>query len=152
MKKIFGVIGGSTCSEEIYEIAYEIGRNIAKSGNILICGGLGGVMEAACKGAYEEGGLTVGILPGNSKEEANKWVRLPIVTGIGEARNVIIIKSSDIVIAIDGEYGTLMELALCGKIKKPLIKVKVPWKIDIGVEAKDAKTAVEMALNYLKEI
>ncbi|MEN3045573.1 MAG: TIGR00725 family protein [Candidatus Hydrothermales bacterium] len=150
MKKIFGVIGGSTCSEEIYEIAYKIGKNIAKSGNLLICGGLGGVMEAACRGAYEEGGLTIGILPGNSKEEANKWVKLPIVTGMGEARNVIIVKSSDVVIAIDGEYGTLMELALCGKFNKPLVKVKVPWNIDIGIKADDPSTAVQIALELIK--
>ncbi len=131
-------------------IAYEVGKNIAKSGNILICGGLGGVMEAACKGAYEAGGLTIGILPGDLKEERNKWVKIPVVTGMGEARNVIIVKSADGVIAIDGEYGTLMELAICGKINKPLIKIKVPFKIDIGIEVDDPESAVELLLNLLK--
>lgn len=150
MQKIIGVIGGSVCSKEIYEIAYEVGKNIAESGNILICGGTGGVMEAACKGAYEAGGLTIGILPGKLKEESNKWVKIPIVTGMGMARNIIIIRSADVVIAIDGEYGTLMELAICGKLNKPLVKIKVPFKIDIGIEAEDAKSAVELALKLLK--
>ncbi|MEO0231222.1 MAG: TIGR00725 family protein [candidate division WOR-3 bacterium] len=150
MQKLIGVIGGSVCSKEIYDIAYEVGKNIAKSGNILICGGLSGVMEAACRGAYEAGGLTIGILPGESKEESNKWVKIPIVTGMGMARNIIIVKSSDGVIAIDGEYGTLMELAICGKINKPLIKIKVPFKIDIGIEADDPESAVELLLKFLK--
>ncbi|MEO0241362.1 MAG: TIGR00725 family protein [candidate division WOR-3 bacterium] len=150
MQKLIGVIGGSVCSKEIYDIAYEVGKNIAKSGNILICGGLSGVMEAACRGAYEAGGLTIGILPGESKEESNKWVKIPIVTGMGMARNIIIVKSSDGVIAIDGEYGTLMELAICGKINKPLIKIKVPFKIDIGIEVDDPESAVELLLKFLK--
>ncbi len=150
MQKLIGVIGGSVCSREIYDIAYEVGKNIAKSGNILICGGLSGVMEAACRGAYEAGGLTIGILPGESKEESNKWVKIPIVTGMGMARNIIIVKSSDGVIAIDGEYGTLMELAICGKINKPLIKIKVPFKIDIGIEVDDPESAVELLLKFLK--
>ncbi len=150
MQKLIGVIGGSVCSKEIYDIAYEVGKNIAKSGNILICGGLGGVMEAASRGAYEAGGLTIGILPGNSKEESNKWVKIPIITGMGMARNIIIVKSSDGIIAIDGEYGTLMELAICSKLNKPLVKIRVPWKIDAGVEADDAKSGVELLLRLLK--
>ncbi|MEO0280595.1 MAG: TIGR00725 family protein [candidate division WOR-3 bacterium] len=150
MQKLIGVIGGSTCTKEIYEIAYEVGKNIAKSGNILICGGLSGVMEAACRGAYEAGGLTIGILPGDSKEESNKWVKIPIITGMGMARNVIIVKSSDAVIAIDGEYGTLMELAICSKLNKPLVKVKVPFKINTGIEEDNPEKAVELLLKFLK--
>ncbi|MEO0301462.1 MAG: TIGR00725 family protein [candidate division WOR-3 bacterium] len=150
MQKLIGVIGGSTCTKEIYEIAYEVGKNIAKSGNILICGGLSGVMEAACRGAYEAGGLTIGILPGDSKEESNKWVKIPIITGMGMARNVIIVKSSDAVIAIDGEYGTLMELAICSKLNKPLVKIKVPFKINTGIEEDNPEKAVELLLKFLK--
>ncbi|MEO0291285.1 MAG: TIGR00725 family protein [candidate division WOR-3 bacterium] len=150
MQKLIGVIGGSNCTKEIYEIAYEVGKNIAKSGNILICGGLSGVMEAACRGAYEAGGLTIGILPGDSKEESNKWVKIPIITGMGMARNVIIVKSSDAVIAIDGEYGTLMELAICSKLNKPLVKVKVPFKINTGIEEDNPEKAVELLLKFLK--
>ncbi|MEO0253794.1 MAG: TIGR00725 family protein [candidate division WOR-3 bacterium] len=150
MQKLIGVIGGSTCTKEIYEIAYEVGKNIAKSGNILICGGLSGVMEAACKGAYEAGGLTIGILPGDSKEESNKWVKIPITTGMGMARNIIIVKSSDGIIAIDGEYGTLMELAICSKLNKPLVKIKVPFKIEAGIEENNPEKAVELLLKLLK--
>ncbi|RKZ25896.1 TIGR00725 family protein, partial [bacterium] len=87
---IIGVIGGSQVSSEIYRLAYEVGREIGKRGHILVNGGLSGVMEASAKGAKEEGGLVVGILPGHSKESANPWVDIPVVTGMGEARNVII--------------------------------------------------------------
>ena len=105
-----GIIGGNTCSASVARIAEDIGRMLAERGATVICGGLGGVMEAACKGARQAGGRTIGILPGNSAADANPYVEIPIVTGMSDARNVIIIKSSQAVIAIDGEFGTLSEI------------------------------------------
>jgi len=109
-QKFVAVIGGGECSPEGACAAEEVGRELAKRGAILICGGLGGVMEAACKGAYSAGGMTIGILPGDSRQAANPYVQIPIVTGIGYARNSIIIKTSQAIIAIDGSYGTLSEI------------------------------------------
>jgi len=95
-KRFIAVIGGGECSPEEAELAEEVGRELARHGAILICGGLGGVMEAACKGASSQGGTTIGILPGNSRQAANPHVQIPIVTGLGEARNVIVIKSAQV--------------------------------------------------------
>jgi len=117
------VIGGGKCARQVYRLAEEVGRELARQGAILICGGLGGVMEAACKGAREVGGNTIGILPGNRSQEANPYVSIPIVTGMGEMRNVIIVKSSQAVIAIDGEFGTLSEISHALKNKIPVIGI-----------------------------
>jgi uncharacterized protein (TIGR00725 family) len=150
MKKIIGVIGGSTCSEEIYNIAYQVGRHIAKKGYLLISGGLGGVMEAACKGAKSEQGLTIGILPTNDKNSANPYVDIPIVTGMGEARNIIIVKSADGIIAIDGGYGTLSELAFCGILNLPVVLVK-SWDIGIGIKEDDPEKAVDLLIKLIEK-
>lgn len=110
-KTIIAVIGASQASAADLIIAEEVGRLIAQNGAILVCGGMGGVMEAACRGAASAGGLTIGILPGDSPTGANEFVLIPIVTGIGYARNVAVVKSARAVIAIDGSYGTLSEIA-----------------------------------------
>lgn len=123
------VIGASKCSKELYEIAYEVGREIAKKKAILICGGLGGVMDASAKGAKEAGGITVGILPGDTRIGASKYLDVSLPTGMGEARNVLIVKAADVVIAIGGEYGTLSEIAHALKMSTPVIGLKT-W--DIG--------------------
>lgn len=122
------VIGGGKCSRQVYRLAEEVGRELARHGATVICGGLGGVMEAVCKGAQEAGGSTIGILPGNRIQEANPYVRIPIVTGIGEMRNVIIVKSSQAVIAIDGEFGTLSEISHALKNKIPVIGIDT-WEM-----------------------
>lgn len=146
MNRIIGVIGGSVCSPEIYELAYEVGKLLAKSKNILICGGLSGVMEAVCKGAKSENGLTIGVIPGRMKREANKWVDIPIVTGMGAARNVIIVRTSDSIIAIDGRVGTLSELAIAANLEVPIIGLKT-WEIDLPIHrVKKPKEAVELAI------
>jgi len=151
MNKIIGVVGGSTCSPEIYELAYEVGRFIAKSKNILICGGLTGVMEAVCKGAKSENGFTLGILPGGVKTEANKWVDIPIVTGMGMARNVIIIRTADSIIAIDGSTGTLSELAIAANLEVPIVGLKT-WEIDLPIHRVDTpEEAVELAIKLANE-
>lgn len=108
--RFIAVIGGSECSPQEATLAEEVGRELARSGAILICGGLGGIMEAACRGASSEGGITIGILPGDNRNTANPYVRVPIVTNLGEARNVIVVKSAQAVIAIGGGYGTLSEI------------------------------------------
>jgi len=110
-KKFIAVIGGSQCSSQEAKLAEEVGRELAKQGAALVCGGLGGIMEAACKGASSEGGVTIGILPGENRQAANSYVQIPIVTGIGYARNVAVVKSAQAVIAIGGNYGTLSEIA-----------------------------------------
>ena len=110
-KKSIAVIGGSQCSPQEARLAEEVGRELARRGAILVCGGLSGVMEAACRGANSEGGVTIGILPGESRQAANPYVQIPIVTGIGYARNVAVVKSAQAVIAISGSYGTLSEIS-----------------------------------------
>ncbi len=107
---IISVIGGNHPSAEALQQAEEVGRLLAQRGVTVVCGGLTGVMEAVCRGAKEAGGTTVGILPGNDPQEANSWVDIPICTGMGYARNVIVVKSGVAVIAVDGAYGTLSEI------------------------------------------
>jgi uncharacterized protein (TIGR00725 family) len=109
-KKSIAVIGGAQASQRELKLAEEVGHELAKEGAILVCGGLGGVMEAACHGAATEGGVTVGILPGESRRTANKYVQIPIVTGMGYARNAVVVKSAQAVIAVGGSYGTLSEI------------------------------------------
>ena len=141
-QKLIAVIGGGECSPREIETAEEVGREIARNGAILICGGLGGVMEAACKGASSEGGVTIGILPGNSRLSANPYVQIPIVTNMGEARNVIVVKSARAVIAIDGSYGTLTEIAhaLCNGI--PVIGLNT-WALSRRGQTDNAIIPVE---------
>jgi len=116
-----GVIGGSDVSPKIAAAAEEVGREIARRKAVLVCGGMGGVMEAACRGAAGEGGLTIGILPGDSRSAANSSVKIPIITGIGYARNVAVVKTSQAVIAIDGSYGTLTEIGYALQSGIPVI-------------------------------
>lgn len=150
-KVFIGVIGAGTCSKKIYNLAYEVGKYIAKAGAILVCGGLGGVMEGAAKGAKENKGVTVGILPGVDKTEANPYIDIPVVTGIGEARNLVVIRSSDAVIALPGQFGTLSELAFCLKMEKPVVGLTT-WEIsDKVIKTKDPQEAVEKALEALKK-
>ena len=117
-KKFIAVIGAEHPSQEEARLAEEVGRELARRGAILICGGLGGVMEAACKGASSEGGVTIGILPGDNPKTANPYVQIPIVTGIGYARNIIVVRTARAVIAIDGSYGTLSEIAHANSISR----------------------------------
>lgn len=145
-KKIIAVLGGRDCTPEIAAIAERVGTLIAKNDAILVCGGHGGVMEAACKGAAAAGGLTIGILPGASKEFANPYVQIPIVSGIGEARNAIIVRTADAAIAINGGYGTLSEIAYCLSFGVPVIGIQT-WAVDEGIwQVATAEAAVDLAL------
>jgi len=134
------VIGGGECSPVVRDLARQLGRLLAEQGHILLCGGLGGVMEAACCGAKEAGGLTVGILPGE-RADANKCVDIAIATGMGHARNVIIVKSADAVVALPGEEGTLSEIALALKMKKRVISLR-SWDIPGAVRAETPEEAL----------
>ncbi len=143
---IISVIGAGACSEEIYEIAENVGRLIARENAVLVTGGLGGVMEAASKGAKEAGGITVGILPGFSKDEANKFVGIPITTGLSHARNTIVVRSADAVIAVAGEYGTLSEIAIALKLGKPVIGINTWDNVEGIIKVNTAEEAVRKAL------
>lgn len=133
-KKFITVIGGSQCTADEVRLAEEVGRELARRGAVLICGGLGGVMEAACRGASSEGGLTVGILPGESRQAANRYVQIPVVTGIGYARNVAVVKSGQAVIAVGGSYGTLSEVSHALQSGIPVIGLNT-WSIARNGEA-----------------
>lgn len=115
------VIGGSDVTAPVAAGAETIGAALASAGAIVICGGLGGVMAATCRGAQSAGGLTVGILPGNDPSAANPWVDVVIVTGLGEARNALVVGSAAAVIAVDGEYGTLSEIAFALRAGIPVV-------------------------------
>jgi len=149
MKKIIAVIGGRRIEKALLAEAEEVGRLIAKSGAILVCGGLGGVMEAASKGAQSDGGLTVGILPQDSSDRANQYIDIPVATGLGIGRNVIIARTADALIAVGGEYGTLSEIAFALQLKKPVVGIKT-WDIKGVISSENAFDAVEKALNLLK--
>lgn len=127
-RKIIGVIGDSECGEDTRRLALEVGSLIAQRGGVLICGGYGGVMEAAAEGAKKNGGLTVGILSGKERGEANPWIDIPIVTGMGEARNAIITRSASGIIAVAGGFGTLSEIGFCLKFNVPLVGLQT-WKL-----------------------
>ncbi|MBW2596809.1 MAG: TIGR00725 family protein [Deltaproteobacteria bacterium] len=145
VNKQIGVIGAGNCDESIAMIAEEVGREIAKFGAVLICGGLGGVMQGAARGAKQEGGTTIGILPGSRREDANPYIDIVILSAMGHARNAIIAQSCDALIAIDGEYGTLSEIALSLKMGKKVVVLESEWEIEGTRVAKDAQEAVNMA-------
>ena len=144
-----GVIGAGTCSSEIYHQANEVGYLIGKNEWTLFCGGLGGVMEGAAKGCYQSGGLTVGILPGKEKDSANPFIRLAIATGLGEGRNLLVVRASDVVVAIAGGYGTLSEIGLALKIGKPVIGLKT-WPGIYGVDyVETPEQTIAQVVKYL---
>lgn len=156
-KIVIGVIGGSQCTAQEAALAETVGRELAKRGAIVICGGLGGVMEAACRGAAIESGTTIGVLPGDSPSSANQFVQIPIATGLGEARNLVIVKSAQAIIAIGGDYGTLSEIAFCLKNGTPVVGLNT-WSFSRNergdtsiVRAEDAVDAVEKAIALAKE-
>jgi uncharacterized protein (TIGR00725 family) len=151
VKKQIGIIGAGSCGSEILALAEMVGREVAKRDAFLLCGGLGGVMEAAAYGAKREGGITLGILPGTSKDEANPWIDIVVLSGMGHARNALIAQSSDALIAVNGEYGTLSEIALGLKMRKPVIMLESKWEIEGTRRAKSPQEAVELAFRLIEE-
>jgi hypothetical protein len=144
-----GVIGSGRCSREIYELAKEVGESVARRGAILVCGGLGGVMEAACKGAKAAGGTTLGILPGTKAEDANDYVDIPIATGLGLARNILVVRSAQVLIAIEGGYGTLSEIAFALQLGVPVVGLRTTYTDRHLIAASGALDAVERAFAAL---
>ncbi|MBI2953232.1 MAG: TIGR00725 family protein [Chloroflexi bacterium] len=152
-----GVVGDGMCPPEVAEAAEKVGAELARRGCVVVCGGLGGVMEAACRGAKQAGGLTVGILPGNDRRAANPFVDVAIVTGLGELRNGLVVKSSEAIIAVGGRYGTLSEIALALKLGRPVVGLDT-WQLyregglDRGIlVATTPRDAVEIAISLASQ-
>ena len=144
------VIGAGTCSDDIASLAYEVGRHLALNDCILLCGGLGGVMEHAAKGARDNNGQTIGILPGFDISDANPYIDIAVPTGISHARNIIVVRSGMACIAIEGSYGTLSEIAIALKLKKPVIGLNT-WDISPDIiKAIDPEDAVKNAIEQIK--
>jgi uncharacterized protein (TIGR00725 family) len=143
------VVGSGTASGELYEKAREVGRLVAERGGTLICGGRSGVMEAAACGATEAGGTTIGILPDEDRKRANKYLSYSIATGTGHARNLAVVCSGDVVIAVGGEYGTLSEIGLARKVGRPVVAL-TSWELGEHVSvASSPEEAVETAFGLL---
>jgi len=120
-RAIVAVVGGSECTATEAALAEELGRRLARGGAVVVCGGLTGVMEAVAQGVQAAGGLTIGILPGNDARDANRYIDVPLATGMGEMRNALIVRAAHAVIAIGGGWGTLSEIALAQRIKTPVV-------------------------------
>jgi uncharacterized protein (TIGR00725 family) len=159
-KIAIGVIGGSETSQENYRLAYDVGKLIAGNNAILVCGGLSGVMEAASKGAWENDGCVMGFLPGEDKAGANPYVHIPIPTGMGIARNVLVARASDALIAFPGSYGTLSEIAFALNLGKTVVTMPGTWELKkiapvnsaLFKEAFDANQAIGLALNSVAQV
>jgi uncharacterized protein (TIGR00725 family) len=153
---IIGIIGGSAPTSEEIAAAEIVGRVLAEGGGTLVCGGRGGVMEAACRGAKSADGLTIGILPGTDLNDANPYVDIPIITGMRCARNVIIARTAQAVIAVGGSYGTLSEIAFALSFDTPVVGLGT-WKLERDghspapiVYAATPKEAVKHALALVR--
>jgi len=152
MRPIIAVIGGGTCTAEETAVAVETGRLLAQHGAVLVCGGLGGVMEAAAKGAKANGATTVGILPGADPRAANAHIDVPLATGLGEMRNFLIVRTAHALIAIGGGVGTLSEIALAQRIGKPVVGLHDSFRNALDIPrvesaAEAVRWAVERARN-----
>ena len=142
------VVGPGEASAEEIAAAEAVGRELARRGALLVCGGLGGVMEAACRGARDAGGATLGILPGADRRAANPYVDVAVATGLGEARNALVVRAADALIAVGGAYGTLSEIALALKADTPVLGVAT-WDIEGVQAAAGPEAAVDAALRRL---
>ena len=152
MQRYVAVVGSGTCSPQEAAAAEEVGARLAREGAVIVCGGLSGVMEAACRGARREGGLTIGILPGNDRAAGNPHLVVAIASGLGELRNGLVVRASDAVIAVGGEFGTLSEIAFALKLGKRVVGLGT-WQLSRHAEAilraSTAEDAVRLALGTL---
>jgi uncharacterized protein (TIGR00725 family) len=149
MNSYIGVIGAGACPASTSEAARKLGLEIGKRGWTLVCGGLKGVMEGAARGCVEAGGMTVGILPGIDRASANPYITVAVPTGLGDGRNLLVVRSSDVLVAVSGGYGTLSEIALALKAGKPVIGLET-WKEIPGVHyARDPMDAVQLITTLL---
>ncbi len=148
-KPVIAVIGAGKCSKKLREQAAEVGRRVAEAGAVLICGGMGGIMEGAAKGARESGGITIGILPTDNVGDANEFIDYAIATGFGEARNIMVVRSADAVIAFPGKYGTLSEMGFALKARKPVISVNA-WRLGDEIhQVETPEAAADLALKLV---
>jgi uncharacterized protein (TIGR00725 family) len=145
------VIGGSDVGPETTALAREVGREVAKSGAVLLCGGLGGVMAAAAQGVQDAGGVSLGILPHGDRRQANPYLTYTIATNLGHARNVLIAHSADALIAVAGSYGTISEAAIALKLGKPVIALEVAWDLAGVQRAATPAEAVALAWGAVKD-
>jgi len=150
-KKVVSVIGGHSCTPAVEKEAQELGGELAKVVEILVCGGLSGVMEAVCKGFKSSGGLTIGFIPTYNKADANKFVDISIPTGLGLARNVLVVKSADLVIALPGRAGTLSEIAYCIQFGIPVISLN-SWDTPGVIKTKTITETIEKTKEILKGV
>jgi hypothetical protein len=153
---IVGVIGSSTADAKLFRLAEMVGAELARRGAAVVCGGLTGVMEGVCKGARSQGGLTIGIIPSDDKKDANPYVQIPIVTGMGIGRNVMLVKTADVIIAIGGEFGTLSEIGHALNLGKMVVGLNT-WNLEKAhsraipnlIQTDDPKRAVDIALTAI---
>jgi uncharacterized protein (TIGR00725 family) len=150
-KLLIGVVGSGTASPAGLAAAQRVGQLLAENGAVLVCGGLGGIMEAASRGCAEAGGEVIGILPGAAANSANPFVTLPVVTNMGHARNVIIAHTAQALIALEGEYGTIAEMAIGLKLGKKVIQLLALTELPGTLLVRTPEEAVEQALSAVKE-
>jgi hypothetical protein len=143
------VIGGGEAPPELLALAREVGREVARRGAVLLCGGLGGVMAAAAQGAKEEGGVSIGLLPDPDRSRANPYLTYSIPTNLGHARNVLIAHAADALIAVDGSLGTISEAAIGLKLGKPVVGLRVSWNLPGLRSAATPGEAVAAAMEAL---
>lgn len=152
--RCIAVIGGSSAPPDVLRTAEAVGRELARAGADLVCGGLGGVMEAACRGARESGGFTIGILPGEDRREANAWVACAIPTGLGHFRNFLVVRAADGVIALPGASGTLSEAAMARTLGKPVVAIShggKAWPVPGAMAAGSAAEAVRLVIEATRD-
>lgn len=148
-KPVIAVIGAGKCSKKLRDMAAEIGKYVAENGGVVLCGGLGGVMEGAARGAKEAGGTTIGIIPSENKGDANQFIDYVIPTGFGQARNILVVRAADAIVALPGKFGTLSEMAFALVSGKPIVSVQA-WKLGEEIQQVEdpleaAKIAMELA-------
>ncbi|MCH8026736.1 MAG: TIGR00725 family protein [candidate division Zixibacteria bacterium] len=141
-KPVIAVIGAGKCSRKLRDMAADIGRYVAENGGVVLCGGLGGIMEGAARGAKEAGGTTIGIIPSENKADANQFIDYVIPTGFGQARNVLVVRAADAIVALPGKFGTLSEMAFALVSGKPIVSVQA-WKL--GEEILQVEDPIEAA-------
>ena len=148
-KKVVSIIGGHECNKEVEQLSHNLAKKLAKVVDYLVCGGLSGVMKAVCQGFKLENGVTIGILPSYNKNDANEFIDIAIPTGLGLARNVLVVKAADVVVALPGEAGTLSEIAYCLQFGIPVISLN-SWDIPGVIKVNTVAEAIEEVKKRLK--
>ena len=148
-KPVIAVVGAGKCSKKLRDMAAEIGKYVAENDGVIVCGGMGGIMEGGARGAKEAGGVTIGILPTDDKNDANEFIDYIIPSGFGEARNILVVRTADVIVAFPGKFGTLSEMAFALQAGKPVISVNA-WKLgddihQVETPQEAAKLAMELA-------